>query len=392
LAFVVPIFGSELKKLKSMEPIAIPLHNLQARTVELEKTSSKITLGEVFDERKGSYLNEFTLFLAHFNSIPNFINELKINCKKANSWFAETYKSEIKDFHFAKRYYKGSKTAELDDIFYILYEDLLVDFDTNCSTVRLLFRKTEMKKVEEVIAGIKKFKERKIKRKPEISLLVTTNLGIDTKSLQISRPKLNIEDNYNDDFKDIHQTIIRRLSKKNDKGLVLLHGKPGTGKTSYIRYLISTLKKDVIFLPPNMARAITNPDLISILIDNPNCIFVIEDAENIVIDREKDGPSPVSALLNISDGLLSDCLNIQIVCSFNTDITKVDSALMRKGRLIAKYEFKELEVEKANMLSRKLGFKTTLHLPMTLTSIYNQEERDFHQTKRYNQIGFKAAF
>jgi hypothetical protein len=52
-----------------------------------------------------------------------------------------------------------------------------------------------------------------------------------------------------------------------------------------------------------MAGAITNPGIQ--LIENPNCIFVIEDAENIVVDREKDGNSPVHlALLNISDGLL----------------------------------------------------------------------------------------
>jgi len=51
-----------------------------------------------------------------------------------------------------------------------------------------------------------------------------------------------------------------------------------------------------------MAGAITNPDLISVLIDNPNSIFVIEDAENIVVDREQEGHSPVTALLNISDG------------------------------------------------------------------------------------------
>ena len=221
--------------------------------------------------------------------------------------------------------------------------------------------------------------------------MVNTQHGIDTKSLQISKPKLSIEDNYNDDFREIHQTIFKRLSMKNDKGLVLLHGKPGTGKTSYIRYLISSLKKNVIFLPPNMAAAIINPDLISILIDNPNSIFVIEDAENIVVDREKDGHSPVSALLNISDGLLSDCLNIQVICSFNTDISKIDSALMRKGRLIAKYEFKELDAEKAKSLSRKLGFTTSLSSPMTLTSIYNQEEKDFQQVKKLTSIGFKVS-
>ena len=390
LAYVHFIFDSKVNNLTNMEPKTINLNHLQAKNVELEKTSSKMNLGEVFAERKGSYLNEFTLFLAHFNSIPNYINEINIDCKKANKWFVDTYKGEIKDFYFNKRYFNRSKNAEYDDIFYILFEDLIVDFDTNSWQVRFLFRKTDISKVESVINEIKKFRERKAKRKPEISLLVNTVHGIDTKSLQISKPKLNIEDNYNDDFKEIHQTIIKRLSRKNDKGLVLLHGKPGTGKTSYIRYLISTLKKDVIFLPPNMAGAITNPDLISILIDNSNSIFVIEDAENIVVDREKDGNSPVSALLNISDGLLSDCLNSQVICSFNTDISKVDSALMRKGRLIAKYEFKELEVEKAKMLSKKLGFTSICTTPMTLTAIYNQDDKDFQQIKRHNPIGFKT--
>ena len=374
-----------------MESKVTNLIDLNSKTQELEITSSKINLGDVFAERKGSYLNELTLFIAHFNTIPHFVNEIKIDCRRAIKWFDNTYRTEIRDLHFFKRYFNGSKKAEVDDIFYILYEDLIVDFDTNCSTVRFLFRKTDIAKVDFIISGIKKFKERKLKRKPQISLLVNTSLGIGTTPLQITRPKLNISDNYNDDFKAIHETIIRRLSKKNDKGLVLLHGKPGTGKTSYIRYLISTLKKSVIFLPPNMAGAITNPNLISILIENPNCIFVIEDAENIVVDREKDGNSPVSALLNISDGLLSDCLNIQIICSFNTDISKIDSALMRKGRLIAKYEFKDLEVEKAKMLSQKLGFSTNFSSPMTLTAIYNQADIDFQQNKKRNAIGFVTS-
>ena len=334
-------------------------------------------------------INETTFYANYFHYIPNFTLENSINCKKAIQWFSIEYKDAIKDCYFINRYLDKSKTPELDDVFFILDKDLLVYFDINCCKVRILFRKTENDFVDNLLANIKRFKKRSRKGVPRISLLITTNNGIETKSLKITRPKLSIEDNYNDDFKEIHRTILTRLKKKNDKGLILLHGKPGTGKTSYIRYLISMVDKEVIFLPPNMASAITNPNLMSTLIENPNSIFVIEDAENIIMDREKNGNSPVSALLNISDGLLSDCLNIQIICSFNTDITKVDSALMRKGRMIAKYEFKELSIPKAQSLSNKLSYKTIISKPLTLTEIYNQEEMSFTQQKERTEIGFR---
>jgi len=374
-----------------MEPIEETLLRIQA---ESDKTNNKLIYPNatgLFTDRPGFYLNEMRFYVGYFNTVPNLISEKEIDSRRAMKWLTDEYKADIKDLYFDKWKFNNCKKAEYDDVFYFLFDDLMVYFDTNYSSVKFLFKRTDIKKVQAVVNGVKRFKAIKARRKPQISMLIATTKGYELRILDTTKPKLNIELNYNDDFKTIHQTIINRLNKKNDKGLVLLHGKPGTGKTNYIRYLIALLKKQVIFLPPNMANAITNPELISILINNPNSILVIEDAENIIIDREKEGQSSVSGLLNISDGLLSDCLNIQIICSFNTDISKVDSALLRKGRLIAKYEFRELEVSKAQALSESLGFSANLTAPMNLTEIYNQQEKSFQQQKRRTAIGFKAC-
>ncbi len=57
-------------------------------------------------------------------NLGNLVHEVNINCRKANHWFVEQYSSEIKDFHYCKRYFNQGKTAELDDIYYFLYDDL----------------------------------------------------------------------------------------------------------------------------------------------------------------------------------------------------------------------------------------------------------------------------
>jgi hypothetical protein len=368
--------------------IDIDAEEISRLKAPFEPMANYTSLGQVLLNPENGYLNPLALFITYFNAVPNYSFEHSINGANAHAWFVKQYREHIIDTHFLKTYFNANTKAEYCEVYYMLYDDLIVNIDINCSTVKFLFRNTDMLKVNAVINGIKRFKKTSSKRKPKIWLLVNDGDGLTTKSLRITKNKLSLSDNYNDDFAPIHQIIVKRLSTKNDKGLVLLHGKPGTGKTSYIRYLIATLKKPVIFLPPDIAASITNPQLMAVLIKNPNCVLVIEDAEKIIVDRERDGYSPVSTLLNISDGLLADCLNVQVICSFNTDISKIDSALMRKGRLIAKYEFKELAVDKAQQLSNKLKFITTIIQPTTLTDIYNQHDMAFQQTNERQRIGF----
>ncbi|CAF4308746.1 unnamed protein product, partial [Rotaria sordida] len=78
-----------------------------------------------------------------------------------------------------------------------------------------------------------------------------------------------------------------------------------------------------------------------------------------------------------SDGLLGDAMHQQIIATFNCDLTTIDPALLRKGRLIANYEFNKLDLESSKILSDKLGFGTEgVTESMSLAEIFNQGDKD----------------
>ena len=66
----------------------------------------------------------------------------------------------------------------------------------------------------------------------------------------------------------------------------------------------------------------------------------------------------------------------------------VDQALMRKGRLIAKYEFGKLGIGKSQRLSDQFGFKTRITEPMTIAEVANQHEQP-QNVEKVEVIGFR---
>jgi len=227
-------------------------------------------------------------------------------------------------------------------------------------------------------------------RENNISLVIQTNRGYDTTSFELPKQKLDIELGYGKGFKPIHEKIIHKLNEPKSKGLVLLHGTPGTGKTHYLKYLASKIKsKRVLFIPPFLADFITSPEMTPFLIQNAGSVLFIEDAERVITDRNNGGGNGVSNILNITDGILSDILNIQIVATFNMDKAKIDSALLRKGRLIAEHKFDALPIEDAQALIDSLGYEHKADKPMTLTEIYNLSEVEYKsEEKKRETIGF----
>lgn len=220
-------------------------------------------------------------------------------------------------------------------------------------------------------------------------MVIEDRSGLGLHPLRMKPIKCSIKQNYNDDLEELNKGIIKYLRKKDTNGLTLFYGAPGTGKSTYIRYLITQVKKEIIFLSPRLAGNMDEPRLTTLLIEKPNTIVVIEDAEDLLVSREVNHNSGISTLLNLSDGLLGGSLGIQFICTFNTNLDNLDRALLRKGRLKTLYEFKPLTEIKSRALLQDLGVEDYIPTqPMTLAEIYHVQQHSFDYGRKMNQIGF----
>lgn len=225
---------------------------------------------------------------------------------------------------------------------------------------------------------------------PQIDLLLmneSRRMYFDT--FELKNLPLLLDCQYNDDFIPVYNHLVEWMNQENETGICLLHGLPGTGKTSIIRHLTTMTKKRVIYLPSHMVDTLSDPGFLNFMMRCRNSILVIEDAERALIQTGAGHRSPaVSNLLNLSDGILGDCVSMQIICTFNTDKTHIDQALLREGRLVAEYEFGKLKVEKVAKLLQELKMEIPERLEeMTLAEVY-AKHKTIRVKNKTSKIGF----
>lgn len=321
-----------------------------------------------------NYIEIKAFYVREFKATPciSFINNL--DTAKVYDYINKGFAGKVLAI-YQRNYYSWQRARqEFSTTVFKLENQVMIEVGDDYAEI--LFGNKSYTYANELVKLFSTYKAPEKEQDFEINIITQNSSGLDLKPLAIKPTALDIDLYYNDDFKAVDELIKQRLAKENDKGIVLLHGLPGTGKTTYLRHLIGCVKKRVLFVSPGVAGNLMNPEFMDLLLDNPNALLIIEDAENIIMDRKFSSYSSVSNLLNISDGLLSDCLNVQIICTFNSDINLVDDALLRKGRLIARYEFSKLDAAKAQKLNDHLGFAKEISRPMTIAEITNPDSME----------------
>jgi hypothetical protein len=170
--------------------------------------------------------------------------------------------------------------------------------------------------------------------------------------------------------KDLPEDRICEFVKSDKEGLVLLYGKPGTGKSTFIKHLMnSNSGVNFVLLDSSFLDQVSNNELIAFMEKHKGAVYVLEDCEKALLRRERGGQN-VNTVLNLTNGILGSSFRTKFICTFNTDLNNLDQALLRKGRLFLKYEFTNLG---------KSG--------KTISEIKNSEENDYSKESG-KKIGF----
>ena len=258
-----------------------------------------------------------------------------------------------------------------------------------------------------------------------VKLLISSRNGLEWRYLNIPK-KADIDlINYSKEFNEIVPEKIDNFVKSDEGGLVIFRGEPGTGKSSYCKHLITKYKDVANFMIVPQDVILKNPEAFRLfLIDSLPCvshpealcyeedridmnneeyvnrsemktIIIIEDCEKLLIDRDSlQGNNTsiiLSDILNYSDGIVGDLVQCKFIFTFNTNLSKIDKALLRKGRMKLNYEFKKLYGDDLKAVMNKLEKEVTekqLQGGMTLAEIYNSEDDNYLTTGKKDKIGF----
>jgi hypothetical protein len=164
--------------------------------------------------------------------------------------------------------------------------------------------------------------------------------------------------------------LIKKI-KKSSKGISVIWGPRGTGKTTIIHYLAEKLDRQVIYLPTNMVEhTINNPEFRKFFKKLSKPVIVIDDCDLICGEPFGRGTQFVGNILQLVDGLLSDVNEANLITIFNCEKeSDIDDLLLDSNNLHGVINFSLLTSDEATDLSHHLGNKKKFSNPTRMIDV-----------------------
>ncbi len=216
---------------------------------------------------------------------------------------------------------------------------------------------------------------------------------------------LEFEENIDDSFLDeaypfLGKSISDYVDEyiKSSDSVLLLIGKPGSGKTRFIRYLLKKLSKSFEdeyykFCYTTDPEVLSNDKIFLDYISSKDSALILEDIDFNLKSRMS-GNQFMYKLLTSSDGIIQDN-NSKIILSTNLPSTNdIDSALLREGRCFDVIHFRYLSLKESIIFLNKFNINPVENEltknEYSLAELYRfVNKQSLNKSNQVNKIGFK---